>query len=64
MYEHVPAPDGSTYTPAAFGRAITTDTTRIQPTMGCNSKCPTCGKSCVGGLHPQGQHACADGHSW
>ncbi len=30
----------------------------------CTSKCPTCGETCIAGVHGTGGHYCANGHTW
>ena len=30
----------------------------------CTSKCPTCGETCIAGIHGTGGHYCANGHQW
>lgn len=30
----------------------------------CGATCPTCGETCVAGVHPDKTHYCAQGHTW
>jgi len=30
----------------------------------CGATCPSCGETCIAGVHPDQTHYCAQGHSW
>lgn len=30
----------------------------------CSASCPSCGETCIAGVHPNQTHFCAQGHTW